>query len=303
LEAAVTKKTAVITGANAGLGFETTRALARQGYRIIMACRNLAKAEEAKSRLLKEESGIELVVMQLDVSDLDSVQKFTERFAAEIGQLDLLINNAGVVAMPFTRNSAGHEMQLATNYLGAFALVGRLLPHFNTERQGRIVNVASLAHRMGKLAFDDFNWERTPYHEMKGYAHSKIVLMTFTLELNRRLTRAKKNIIAVGAHPGFAATEIIKNNNSSLAVKGAFSQWMQSKIEPLIPKPVDAARSTVLAACAADVQGGDYYGPGGLLEIAGKPAKAKINPVAKLPENGKRVWEISEAMTGVRYLD
>jgi len=299
----VTKKTAVITGANAGLGFETTRALARQGYRVIMACRNLAKAEEAKNRLLKEESGIELIVMQLDVSDLGSVQKFAEQFGVEIGELDLLINNAGIVAMPLAHNGAGHEMQLATNYLGAFALVGRLLPFFTDARPCRVVNVASLAHRMGKLAFDDFNWERTPYHEMKGYAHSKIALMTFTLELNRRLARSKKNIIAVGAHPGFAATEIIKNNNSTLAVKSAFSQWMQSKIEPLIPKPIDAARPTVMAACSPNVQGGDYYGPGGFLEIAGKPAKAKINPAAKVPENGKRLWEISEAMTGVRYLD
>jgi len=303
LEAAVTKKTAVITGANAGLGFETTRALARQGYRIIMACRNLAKAEEAKSRLLKEESGIELIVMQLDVSDLDSVQKFAERFAAEIGQLDLLINNAGIVAMPFTRNSAGHEMQLATNYLGAFALTGRLLPYFTTERPCRIVNVASLAHRMGKLMFDDFNWKTTPYHEMKGYAHSKVALMAFTLELNRRLASQKKNIIAVGAHPGFAATEIMKNSNSTIAPKGAFSEWMNSKIEPLIPKPADAARPTVLAATGDNVQGGDYYGPGGFLEIAGKPAKAKINSIAKVPENGNRVWEISETMTGVRFLN
>lgn len=296
------KKTAVITGANAGLGFETTRAIAHQGYRVIMACRNLAKAEEAKRKLLQDNPGADLVVMQLDISELGSIQKFAEQFAADIGQLDLLINNAGIVAMPLSHNSAGHEMQLATNYLGAFALVGRLLPYFSTERQCRIVNVASLAHRMGKLMFEDFNWQTTPYHEMKGYAHSKVALMAFTLELNRRLASSGKNIIAVAAHPGFAATEIMKNSNSTMAPKNAFSQWMNDKIEPLIPKPVDAARPTLMAATADNVQGGDYYGPGGFLEIAGKPAKAKINPVAKVPENGKRVWEISEAMTGVRYL-
>lgn len=300
----MTKKTAIVTGANAGLGFETTRAIARQGYRVIMACRNLAKAEEAKSRLLQEEPGIDLLVLQLDVSDLGSVAKFAEQFAAEMGTLDLLVNNAGIVAVPLARNSAGHEMQLATNYLGTFALTGRLLPSFNAERPSRIVNVASLAHRMGKLMLDDFNWEATPYHEMKSYAHSKIALMTFTLELNRRLALNKKNIIALAAHPGFAATEILnKSANSSPVPKSAFSEWMQSKIEPLIPRPADAARPTVLAACSDGVQGGDYYGPGGFLEIAGKPAKAKINPVARVPENGKRVWEISEAMTGVRYLD
>jgi NAD(P)-dependent dehydrogenase (short-subunit alcohol dehydrogenase family) len=296
------KKTAVVTGANAGLGFETTRALARQGYKVIMACRNMAKAEEAKRKLQQDNPGADLVVMQLDISEPGSIQKFAEQFAADIGQLDLLINNAGIVAMPLSHNSAKHEMQLATNYLGAFALVGRLLPCFNAERQCRIVNVASLAHRMGKLMFDDFNWETTPYHEMKGYAHSKVALMAFTLELNRRLASSGKNIIAVGAHPGFAATEIMKNSNSTMAPKNAFSQWMNDRIEPLIPKPADAARPTLMAATADNVQGGDYYGPGGFLEIAGKPAKARINPVAKVPENGKRVWEISEAMTGVRYL-
>jgi NAD(P)-dependent dehydrogenase (short-subunit alcohol dehydrogenase family) len=299
----VTKKTAVVTGANAGLGFETTRALARLGYRVVMACRNLTKAEDARRKLLDEENNIDLIVMQLDVSEPESIRRFVEQFTSEVGQLDLLINNAGIVAMPFSRNSVGHEMQLATNYLGAFALVGRLLPYFSDDRPSRIVNVASLAHRFGKLAFDDFNWEKTPYHEMKGYAYSKIALMTFTIELNRRLARSGKNIIAVGAHPGFAATEITKNNNSTLAAKGAFRQWMNKKLEPLIPKPVDAARSTILAATGAGVQGGDYFGPGGFLEIAGKPARAKINPIAIVPENGKRLWEISEAMTGVRYLD
>jgi len=297
------KKTAVVTGANAGLGFETTRAIARQGYRVVMACRNLAKAEEAKRKLLQDDPGLDLVILQLDISELSSVQKFAEQLATDIGQLDLLINNAGIVAMPLSHNSAGHEMQLATNYLGAFALIGRLLPYFSTERPCRIVNVASLAHRMGKLMFDDFNWDTTPYHEMKGYAHSKVALMAFTLELNRRLASQKKNIIAVAAHPGFAATEIMKNSNSSMAPKSAFSEWMNGKIEPLIPKPVDAARPTVLAATGENVHGGDYYGPGGFLEIAGKPAKAKINSVAKVPENGKRVWEISEKMTGVRFLN
>jgi NAD(P)-dependent dehydrogenase (short-subunit alcohol dehydrogenase family) len=298
----VTRKTAIVTGANAGLGFETTRALARNGYRVIMACRNLAKAEEARRCLLEQEAGIDLDLLQLDVSELESIRKFAEQFIAEIGQLDLLVNNAGIVGIPLSRNSAGHEMQMATNYLGAFALTGLLLPSFRTDRQCRIVNVGSLAHRMGKLAFDDFNWERTPYKEMKGYAYSKVALLTFTLELNRRLAHDRKNILALGAHPGFAATDILKKSNSTLAAQGPFRKWFQSKVEPYIPRPVDAARPVVLAACSDSVQGGDYYGPGGILEIAGKPAKARINPVAKVPANGQRLWDISESLTCVRYL-
>lgn len=299
----MTGKTAIVTGANAGLGYETTRALARRGYRVVMACRNAAKAEAAQRRLLEEESGIELVLLQLDVSEPDSIRTFVERFAADIGELDLLVNNAGIVAMPLSRNSAGHEMQLATNYLGAFALTGLLLPYFSAESQCRIVNVGSLAHRFGKLAFDDFNWEATPYNEMQGYARSKVALLTFTLELGRRLAGHGKNILAVAAHPGFAATEILKNSNSSIAPKGPFGKWFNDRLEIFIPRPADAARSCVLAACSNDVRSGDYYGPGGFLEIAGKPAKARMNPIARSPESGRRLWKISESMTGVRYLD
>jgi len=298
----VTKKIAIVTGANAGLGFETTRALARNGYRVIMACRNLAKAEEARRCLLEQEADIDLDLLPLDVSDLESIRKFAAQFIAEIAQLDLLVNNAGIVAIPLSRNSAGHEMQMATNYLGAFALTGLLLPAFRGDRQCRIVNVGSLAHRMGKLAFDDFNWERTPYKEMKSYAYSKVALVAFTLELDRRLAHDMKHILAVGAHPGFAATDILNNGQSSLAPRSRFSKWFQRQVEPFIPTSADASRPVVLAACSDGVQGGDYYGPGGFLEIAGKPAKARINPIARVPANGKRLWDMSESMTGVRYL-
>lgn len=291
-----------MTGANAGLGFETTRALARKGYCVVMACRNPAKADAARRRLLEQERGIELDALPLDVSDLESIRNFAEQFTAKFGHLDLLVNNAGVVAVPLARNSSGHEMQMATNYLGAFALTGRLLPIFSADRQCRIVNVGSLAHRIGKLAFDDFNWETTAYNEMQGYARSKVALLTFTLELGRRLRRHGKNILAVAAHPGFAATEILKNSNSSLAPRSRVGGWFNERLEAFIPRPDDAARACVLAACAEGVQSGDYYGPGGFLEIAGKPARARINPIARLPDNGSRLWDISEAMTGIRYL-
>ena len=156
--------------------------------------------------------------------------------------------------MPLSRNSAGHEMQLATNYLGAFALTGLLLPYFSAESQCRIVNVGSLAHRFGKLAFDDFNWEATPYNEMQGYARSKVALLTFTLELGRRLAGHGKTILAVAAHPGFAATEILKNSNSSIAPRGPLGKWFNDRLEIYIPRPADAARSSVLAASSNDVR-------------------------------------------------
>lgn len=294
------KKIAVVTGANAGLGFEISKALLQQEYHVVMACRNAVKASAAHSRLLELVPGAEASVLPLDISVLGSVEKFATLFVNQFGELDLLINNAGIVAIPLTRNAAGHELLIATNYLGNFALVGRMLPLFNAVRPCRIVNVGSLAHRFGKLPLDDMNWHKDKYAPMKGYARSKVALLTFTLELNRRLVGT--NIVALAAHPGFAATEITANS-PSMQPKGALSRWFQNRVEPLIPKPADAARSIVHAALAEDVRGGDYFGPGGLLEIAGNPAKAKLNPKTKNTGNAKRLWALSEELTGVRYLD
>ena len=292
-------KTAVVTGANAGLGYAITTGLIREGYRVIMACRNEAKAAAARTALLQAHPNANLQVLPLDLSDLGSVENFAKLFAEQVGQLELLINNAGITDVPLARNAAGHEMQMATNYLGNFALIGRMLPYFNKEGQCRIVNVGSLAHRFGKLTLNDMNWERDTYKPMKSYARSKIALMTFTCELNRRLQGS--NILVLGAHPGFAATEITKKNDS-YKEKSKLSLWIQSKVEPLIPTPDDAARATLLAALSDDVKGGDYYGPGGFLEIGGKPAPAKLATAAKDPELGRKLWEISEQMTGVSYL-
>lgn len=297
----MSKKVAIVTGANAGIGFAVTRALATQGFKIVMACRNQEKAESARQQLLKIIPEAELVILPLDLSEPASVRQFAEQFASEIGELDLLINNAGILAMPLSRNSAGHESQLATNYLSNFALIGYLLPCFREDRQTRIVNVGSLAHRTGKLALDDLNWEKTPYKEMKGYAYSKVALLTYTIELNRRLERSGKKLIALGAHPGFANTEI-KNKSPSMKAKTRFSLWFEKVTTPFIPLAADAARPILLAALSDDAKGGEYYGPGGFLEIGGKPAKAKLNPVTLIPENGQKLWQLSEEMTGVRYL-
>jgi NAD(P)-dependent dehydrogenase (short-subunit alcohol dehydrogenase family) len=296
----MTRKTAVVTGANVGLGFATSEALLRKGYHVVMACRNAAKADVARNQLLEAVPGADVSVLPLDVSILSSVDAFAELFAQQFGELDLLINNAGIVAMPFSRNDAGHEMQMATNYFGSFALVGRMLPSFAAARPCRIVNVGSLAHRFGVLPLDDMNWDRGDYRPMKGYARSKVALLTFTQELNRRL--AGSNLIALAAHPGFAATNITAGN-PGMQPKNALQRWIRSKVEPLIPTPADAARPILHAALAEGVRGGEYYGPRGLLEIAGKPAKARLNPKTKNLAHAQRLWAVSEEMTGVSYLN
>ncbi len=274
---------------------------ARTGARVILACRNMEKAENARSEIQQQVPDADTSTMQLDVSDLTSVREFAHRYAQQEGELDLLVNNAGIVAIPLARNDAGHEMQLATNYLGAFALTGLLLPCFRADAAGRIVNVGSLAHRLGKLNLEDLNWEQTPYHQWKGYANSKVAMMSYTLELNRRLQQAGREIIALGAHPGFANTNI-HQNSPALHYKNPVRKWISQKMQRLIPTAADAARPVILAAESPDVSGGEYYGPGGFLEIGGKPAHARINPIARDPELAERLWAVSESMTGVSYL-
>ncbi|WP_370462587.1 SDR family oxidoreductase [Pseudomaricurvus sp. HS19] len=302
----VDKKCIVITGANSGIGYAATQHFARKGDRIIMACRSMDKADKARQEILAEVPAADLTVLRLDVSDLESVQAFARQFIEQFGELDILINNAGIVAIPLQRNSAGHEMQMATNYLGAFALTGLLLPHFRKQGECRIVNVCSLAHRMGKLLVDDLNWDQGEYDQWQSYGRSKVAMMSHTLELNKRLQAQGSNVIALGAHPGFANTNIHSNSPALSKEKtNPVSKWFHAQMQKIIPSATQAAQPIILAAEGADVKGGDYYGPGGLLEtgICGKPGKARINKAAFDPALAKQLWEKSEQLSGVGFLN
>jgi NAD(P)-dependent dehydrogenase (short-subunit alcohol dehydrogenase family) len=289
---------AVITGANTGLGYQAALELARGGTSVVMACRSVERARKAQSDLLEQVPASRTTILPVDLSEPASIEAFGRRLSDQCDRVDLLVNNAGIVGTPLSRNSVGHEMQLATNYLGAFALTGTLLPLF---REGaRIVNVGSLAHRFAKLDFGDLNWERTPYGRWRAYARSKLALLSFTLELDRRLRRSGSDVVALGAHPGFAATEVGRNV-PALTPSGAFTRWLYERIGDLIPAAA-ACGPIVHAARADGVSGGDYYGPGGLLEIRGETGRARIAPLAKDVEIGRRLWTSSESMTGVHYL-
>ena len=295
-------KTVVITGANSGIGLHAGMILAGQGARIVMACRSMNKAQDARDEILQAVPNADVVILPLDVSEIDSVKEFVRLFAEQIGELDILINNAGVVMRDLKRNSKGYEMHMATNYLGAFALTGLLLPYFKKSVPTRIVNVGSLAHRFGKVDFDDPNWERTQYSMWKGYARSKIATAGFTQELNHRLALCGSNTIALGAHPGFAATDVGKKNGAAVP-RTRFGQWYQDTMEKLVVGKVDdAALHIVFAAVGEGVSGGDYYGPTGLFEIKGKTGKAKLNPLANDLEFCRRLWAMSEELTDVRFL-
>lgn len=296
-------KVAVVTGANAGLGYQIAGQLARTGATVVMACRSLERAEKAREQLLGElpAGAAGIAILRLDVSEPESIRSFCQAFADRFGQLDLLINNAGIVGIPLARNSAGHELQLATNYLGPFALTGLLLRYFRAHEPGRVINVGSLGHRFAKLELDNIDWQNDGYGPMRAYARSKLALLSHTMELNRRLRETDSNICALAAHPGFAATEIGKDN-SFMNPKNAFGKWFNGKLEALIPTAEAAAAPIIFAACDEDAQGGEYYGPGGWLEIAGKPDRARLNPIATDKDLGRRLWTLTEELTGVRYL-
>lgn len=297
----VTNPHVVITGANSGIGFQAALHFAREGAHVVMACRNLDKGQQAQRQILDAVPTASIRLIRLDVSDLASVAEFGRQLADQCGRVDVLINNAGIVAMPLSRNAAGHESQLATNYLGTFALTGTLLPLFPADAPSRIVNVGSLAHRLGKLNLDDLNWEKTPYHEWKAYANSKVAMLSFTLELDRRLRASGSRIIALAAHPGFANTNI-HQNSPALQYTSPVRKWISQRMIKFVPTAADAVRPIVLAASSPAVKGGDYFGPGGFLEIGGKPARARINPRARDTEKGRQLWSLSETMTGIHYL-
>jgi NAD(P)-dependent dehydrogenase (short-subunit alcohol dehydrogenase family) len=292
--------TVVTTGANSGIGYQVALHFARRGDTVVMACRNPEKARDAQRRIEQQVPDAKIVPMKLDVSELQSVREFGRRFSEEIGELDVLVNNAGTVALPLTRTSDGYELLLATNYLGVFALTGLLLPHF--KRAGaRIVNVGSIAHRFGQLNLADLNWQSTKYDEWKSYANSKVAVLSHTLELNRRLRSSASHVIALAAHPGLANTNI-KQAREALKPPGAVRRWYAKHMTKLIPPAENGARSVILAATAQHVAGGEYFGPGGLFELGGEPKEARLNPVTRDLALSKQLWTLTEAMTGVSYL-
>lgn len=292
----------MVTGANAGLGYQLSLSLARMGAHVVMACRSLSRAEEARRQLLAEAPGASAAVMPLDLTEPDSIHELSGLLGQQVGQLDLLIHNAGIYGVPLARNRAGHELHFATNYLGPFALTGLMLPLLQRAAESRVVFVGSLAHRLGKLQLDKPNWQEANYDPMAAYGRSKLALLAYQLELHRRLLQRNSKIVAVSAHPGFAPTDTAKRH-ADIEHKGAFRRWLFRRIEARLPTVAAASSSILHAACAEGVHGGAYYGPGGLFEIMGSPSsKARVNAQARNTELAGRLWEMGEALTGVRYL-
>jgi NAD(P)-dependent dehydrogenase (short-subunit alcohol dehydrogenase family) len=290
-------RTAVVTGAG-GLGYETALALAQAGAEVILAGRSPAKGDVALAQIRKDAPQARASFEVLDLASLASVGEFAERLLARGAALDLLINNAGVMAPPKRQTTAdGLELQFGTNYLGPFALTARLLPLLRQRRRARVVNVSSLAHRRGRLDFADLQAERG-YKPFQSYSDSKLAQLVFTQELQRRSDANGWDLLALAAHPGVATTELIANGQGSGSLMGR----IMGLVEPLFSQSAAAgALPTLYAATAPEVTPGGYYGPDGFSEMKGAPKPARLSSAVKQPGVAARLWEISEQLAGVRF--
>jgi len=293
-------RTALVTGANTGIGFHEALELARKGAQVLLASRNPERGRTARTAILRELPAASVQLVHLDLADLDSIRRLADQLLDRDQGLDLLVNNAGVMAVPHRQTTAqGFELQLGTNHLGHFALTGRLLPALLARRGSRVVTVSSLNHRMGAIRLDDLQ-SRHGYTPWRAYNQSKLANALFTVELDRRLRAAGASTLSVGAHPGFSRTEL--QYHGPRLGGGGISARALGLLTPLVGQPAARGALPVLrAATDPDVEGGDYYGPGGPGEARGLPRKVNYSKTAYDQQLGGRLWQASEALTGVRF--
>lgn len=288
-------RVAIITGANSGIGFIEARALAARGATVVLACRTPARGEAARASILAGVPQADVRVAQLDTADLASVRRFADEMAQALPRLDLLINNAGVMAIPRQRSVDGFDLQLATNHLGHFALTGLLLPLLEMAPHSRVVTVSSLAANRGRIHFDDLQFERE-YDPWTAYYQSKLANLVFALELHRRLQRNGSRVQSLAAHPGISRTNLFYSDGRS---------WMKQlppKLFGWLLQPAEQGALPVLhAATAPTARGGEYYGPSQFFEVRGWPAPAAVVTAARDEDTGRRLWTVSEQLTGVSY--
>jgi NAD(P)-dependent dehydrogenase (short-subunit alcohol dehydrogenase family) len=286
-------KLAVVTGANRGLGLEVATALAGAGAHVVLAVRDRAKADAALNSIADSVPGAKAEAMTVDQADLASIRRFADDLRSRFDRLDLLVNNASAILVRRSKTKDGFESHIGVNHLGSFALTGLLIDRLTATAGARIVNTSSTAHRLvKKIDLDDLQFERTPYKEMEAYGRSKLATLLFTGELDRRLRKAGFDTKAVAAHPGYSNTNPGKG--------GFFMRTMTA----LIAQPAAmGALPQLYAATAPDVQGGDYYGPAGLAEMRGYPTKVGRTPAAQDQAVAGKLWGLSEALTGVSFLD
>ncbi len=284
-------KIAIVTGANSGIGYEVTLALVKKDFEVIMACRNMQKAEEARAQIRKLQPNAKIKPMLLDTSSLQSVKKFSEHFKNHFDKLDLLINNAGIMMPPYKVTEDGFENQLATNYIGHFALTGLLIPLLTSTSSARIISLSSLSFKWSEILFEDFHF-KNGYSKRKAYGQSKRACLMFAFELQRRLSAAGFDTLSLAAHPGLSKTNL--------------DQYLPSLIRPLGSLFLQSAKMGALpvlyAALSKDANGGEFIGPDGFQQMRGYPTKVDADTYANNKKVAERLWIESEKMTNVSYL-
>ena len=284
-------KVAIVTGANSGIGFEVTLGLVKKDFEVIMACRNMQKAEEAKVKILKIHPKAKVNPMNIDTSSLDEVKKFANLFLKKYNKLNLLVNNAGIMMSPYKITEDGFENQFATNYIGHFALTGLLLPILTNTKDSRIISLSSLSYKWSEILFDDFHFGKG-YRKTKAYGQSKRACLMFAFELQRRLSAAGFETISVAAHPGLSKTNL--------------DQYYPALIRPfgnLFLQPgAKGALPILYAALDKDLKGGEFIGPDGFQQMRGFPKIIDADEYSNNKEVAKRLWNETEKMTNVFYL-
>ncbi len=284
-------KVAIVTGANGGLGYETALGLAKKDVEVILACRNLQKAEAAKSRIINGYPKAQIKTLRLDVSTLREVREFATQFQRQYEKLDLLINNAGIMMSPHKVTEDGFENQFATNYLGHFVLTGLLLPLLTGTPGSRVVTLSSLSYKWTEIQFDDFHAQKG-YSRRKAYGQSKRACLIFAYELHRRLAAARHNTISIAAHPGLCKTNL--DQHFPALVRPLGNLFLQSAKKGALP--------VLYASLEKQIEGGEYIGPDGFQEMRGHPIRVDSDEYSKDKKVAGRLWKASEVMTTTYYL-
>ena len=293
----------VITGANSGIGFEAAKVLARKGARVVMACRSLdrgeAAAEEIRGSIQKagETAAGDIAIRQLDLADLESVTSFPERLAPDGRPIDVLVNNAGIMGIPRRETEDGFERQFGVNHLGHFALTGVLFESLADD--ARVITVSSGMHERGTIDFEDLHGEES-YGKWDAYAASKLANLLFAYELDRRVEDVDVDIISAGVHPGYADTSL-QSRGPEMAGSTVRKAMMRAANAIFAQPAENGALPTLYAATAPDVEGGEYYGPGGLLTMRGSPERQRSSKRSYDRETARRLWGVSEELTGVEF--
>lgn len=293
----LTGKTIIVTGGNSGLGFEAVKAFAEKGATVIMACRDLKKGAAAKELIRQFNVDVKIELIELDLMDLSSVRSFVSEFKVKHQKLDVLLNNAGIMMVPYTLTKDGFESQLGTNHLGHFALTGLLLDLLKSTPHSRVVNVSSIAHKQGEMDYDNLLYDKAKgYTPLKAYGRSKLANLLFTFELQRYFDTNKIDCLSLAAHPGVSDTNLFNH---------IAPNWLMNILRPLSRFFIQPAEMGVLpelrAAVDKHAKGSFYYGPDGKREMKGFPVVVQPTQAAMNKESARKLWKQSEKLTGVVY--